>query len=105
MTTNRDRPLKHFGQISGAPHSVSALWRFYTEYRDHVVQIPQMPSGKSVPKKSQMASGQSQDALSESSVRIVQTPSAQLAATFSMKKRLMEWVEAALQSQSEERKR
>jgi len=100
---NPDWLLKHFDQISEAPGTVSRLRHSCTEYRDHAVQIPQMPSGKLVPKKSQMASGQSQDALPEPSVRIAQTPSAKSAATFPLQKRLMEWAEAALQGESGER--
>jgi hypothetical protein len=73
---NPDWFLKNFEQISEAPDAVPRLRRFCTKYRDHVVQIPQMPSGELVPKKGRMASGQSQDALSEPSVRIPQTPSA-----------------------------
>jgi hypothetical protein len=99
-TMNPDWLLKHFDQISEAPEAARHIWRFYLEHYDRVVPIPQMPSGKLVPKKSQMASGQSQDALPECSVRISQTPSAQLAAAFPMKKRLIEWAEAALQSES-----
>ncbi len=53
----------------------------------------------------QMASGQSQDALLEPSVRIPQMPSAKLAAAFPLKKRLMGWAEAALQSKSGEQRR
>lgn len=66
----------------------------------YVVQIPQMPSGKLVPKRSQMASGQLQNTLPESSVQIVQTPSAQFAASFSVKERLLKWAEAAEQNKS-----
>ena len=97
---NPDWLLKNFKQISESPDAVSRLRHFCTEYRDHVVQISQMPSGELVPKKSQMASGKSQDALPGPSVRIAQTPSAKSAATFPLKKRLMEWGEAALQSES-----
>ena len=68
------------------------------EKRLRLVQIPQMPSGKSMPKKSQIASGQSQDALPERPVYIAQMPSAKLATAFPLKKRLMEWAEAAVQS-------
>ena len=77
--------------------------RIYLEYRDRVLQISQMPSGKLVPKKSQMASGQSQDALPEPSVHIAQMPSAKLATVFPLKKRLMESAETALQNESGER--
>ena len=47
-----------------------------------------------------MASDFSQDTLPEPPIRIAQTPSAQLAAAFPMKKRLMEWAEAAEQNKS-----
>jgi hypothetical protein len=97
---NPDWLLKHFEQISEAPEDVPRLRRFYLECYDRVVQIPQMPSGKLVYRKSQMASGKSQDTLPEPSVRISQTPSAKSAATFPLRKRLMEWGEAALQSES-----
>jgi len=115
---NPDWLLKHFEQISEAPDAIPRLRRVYLEYRDYVVQISQMPSGELVPKKSQMASGQSQDALPEPSVRTPQMPSAQLAIAFplswsqyqlylsskeDLKKRLMEWAEAAQQSKSGER--
>jgi len=100
MTMNSDWLLKHFDQISEAPDAVPRLRRFCMEYRDHVVQISQTPSGELVHKKSQMASGQSQDTLPEPSVRISQMPSAKLAAAFPLKKRLMEWAEAAMQSKS-----
>ena len=73
---------------------------FFLAYRHRTLPIGQMPSGQLVPKKSQMASGQSQDALLEPSVRIPQIPSAHLAAAFPLKKRLMEWAEAAMQSES-----
>ena len=96
---NPDWLLKHFEQISEAPEAVSRLRRFYLEYYDRVVQIPQMPSGKLVHRKSQMASGKSQDTPPKPSVRIAQTPSAQSAATFPLRKRLMEGGEAALQSE------
>ena len=95
---NPDWLLKHFDQISEVPDAVPRLRRFCTEYRDDVVQISQMPSGKLAHRKSQMVSGKSQDILPDPSVRIAQTPSAQSAATFLLKKRLMEWAEAALQS-------
>ena len=55
---------------------------FFLAYRHRTLPIGQMPSGQLVPKKSQMASGQSQDALLEPSVRIPQIPSAHLAAAF-----------------------
>jgi predicted nuclease of restriction endonuclease-like (RecB) superfamily len=55
---------------------------FFLTYRHRTPPIGQMASGQLVPKKSQMASGQSQDALSEPSVRIPQMPSAHLAAAF-----------------------
>jgi predicted nuclease of restriction endonuclease-like (RecB) superfamily len=55
---------------------------FFLAYRHRTPPIGQMPSGQLVPKKSQMASGQSQDALPEPSVRIPQMPSAHLAAAF-----------------------
>ena len=120
---NPDWLLTYFDQISEAPDAVPRPGRFYLEHCGHAVQISQtpsgesqdsppvftsedpsniaqMPSGKLVPKKSQMASGQSQDALPEPSVRIAQTPSAKSAATFPLQKRLMEWAEAALQSKS-----
>ena len=120
---NPDWLLKHFEQISEAPDAVSRLRRFCTEYCGHAVQISQMPSGESqdfppvltsaapfniaqmpsaelVSKKSQMASGKSQGTLPEPSVRIAQTPSAQSAGTFPVKKRLMEWAEAAVQNKS-----
>jgi predicted nuclease of restriction endonuclease-like (RecB) superfamily len=51
---------------------------FFLAYRHRTSPICQMPSGKLVPKKSQMVSGQSQDI----SVRITQTQSGQLAAAF-----------------------
>jgi hypothetical protein len=73
------------------------------EKRLSPVQITQMPSEELVPKKSQMASGQSQNTLPEPSVQISQTPSAKFAATFFVKKRLIEWAEAAQQSKSGER--
>jgi len=92
--------LKHFEQISAVPDSVSRMPQFYLEYCNHEVQITQTPSGKLMPKKSQMASGQSQDPLPESSVRIAQMPSVKSAATFPLKKRLIQWAEAALQSVS-----
>jgi hypothetical protein len=97
---NPDRLFKHFEQMSEAPDAVPRLRRFYLEYYDWVVSIPQMPSGELVAKKSQMASGQSQDALPEPSVHIAQMPSAKLATAFPLKKRLMEWAEAALQNKS-----
>ncbi len=97
---NPDWFLKHFEQISAAPDAVSCLPQFSLEYCNHEVQIAQTPSGKLMPKKSQMASGQSQDPLPESSVRIAQMPSVKSAATFPLKKRLMEWAEAALQEGS-----
>jgi len=100
---NPDWLLKCFDQISEAPDAVPRLRWFCMDYRDRVVQIPQMPSGELVAKKSQMASGKSQDTLPEPSVRIAQTVSAKLAADFPMKKRLMEWAEAALQGKSGER--
>ena len=100
MMMNPDWLLKHFEQISEAPDAIPRLRRVYLEYRDYVVQISQMPSGELVPKKSQMASGKSQDTLPGRSVRISQMPSAQLGAAFPMKKRLMEWAEAALQNKS-----
>ena len=99
-TMNLDRPLQHFEQTAEAPDAVRHIWRFYLEYYDRVVPIPQMPSGKSMPKKSQIASGQSQDALPERPVYIAQMPSAKLATAFPLKKRLMEWAEAAVQSKS-----
>ncbi|RPH79091.1 MAG: hypothetical protein EHM80_08720 [Nitrospiraceae bacterium] len=100
-TMNPDWLLKHFEQISEASEAVRYIWRFYLEHYDRVVPIPQMPSGKLVPKKSQMASGQSQDALPEPSIRIAQMASAQSVATFPLQKRLMEWAsEAELQSKS-----
>ena len=92
--------LRHFEQVSEAPGTVPRLRRFCTKYRDRVVPIPQIPSGELVTKKSQMASGQSQDALPEPSIRIPQTPSAKLVIAFPPKKRLMEWAEEALQSES-----
>lgn len=95
---NPDGLLKHFEQISGAPRSVSDLWRFYLEYHERVVQIPQMPSGEFVTRKSQMASGFSRDTLLKRSVRISQMPSAKFVASFLLKKRLMEWAEAAVQN-------
>jgi len=101
---NPDWLLKHFEQISEAPDPVPRLRRFCTKYRARVAPIPQMPSGKLVPKKSQMASGQSQGALPELSVRISQTSSAKSAATFPVKKRLMEWAEAVLQNESGRRR-
>ncbi len=55
---------------------------FFLAYRHRTPPIGQMASGQLVPKKSQMASGQSQDALPEPSVRIPQMPSAHLAAAF-----------------------
>jgi len=96
---NPDWLLKHFEQISEAPGAVPRQRRFCKEYRDDVVQISQMPSGKLAHRKSQMVSGKSQDTLPEPSVRITQTPSAKSAATFPLKMRLMEWGEAALQSE------
>ncbi len=97
---NPDSLFEYFEQITEAPDAVSRLRQFCREYRDRVVQIPEMPSGELVPKKSQMASGQSQDALPEPSARISQTPSAKSAAIFPLQKRLIEWAEAALQSKS-----
>ena len=83
--------LQHFEQITEAPDAVLRLRRFYLEYRDYAVQIPQTPSGKS-----QISSPTS---TSEHPFNISQTPSAQLIAAFPLKKRLMEWGEAALQSE------
>jgi predicted nuclease of restriction endonuclease-like (RecB) superfamily len=51
---------------------------FFLAYRHRTPSICQMPSGKLMPKKSQMASGRSQDI----SVRVTQTPSAQFEAAF-----------------------
>jgi hypothetical protein len=95
MTMNPDWLLKHFEQISEAPEAVSRLRRFYLEYSDRAVQIPQTPSGES----------QSSSPMTTSwhPFNITQTPSAQLAAAFPLKKRLMEWAEAALQGESGER--
>jgi len=93
---NLDWLLQHFEQTAEAPDAVRHIWRFYLEYYDRVVPIPQRPSGELAPKKSQMVSSQSQDI----SVRIAQMPSAQLGAAFPMKKRLMEWAEAAEQNKS-----
>ena len=69
------------------PAIQKAGWDVTSQIREEVsfnrtLPICQMPSGKLVPKKSQMASGQSQEALPESSVHISQTPSAKLAAAF-----------------------
>lgn len=86
---NPDRLFKHFEQMSEAPDAVARLRRFYLEYYDWVV-----------PKKSQIASGHSQDTLPEPSAHIAQMPSAKLATAFPLKKRLMEWADAALQSKS-----
>jgi hypothetical protein len=97
---NPDWLLKHFEQMSEAPEVVPRLRRFCAEYRNHVVQISQMPSGKLAHRKSQMVSGKSQDTLPDPSVRIAQTPSAKSAATFPLQKRLMEWAEAAVQNKS-----
>ena len=99
-TINPDWLLKHFEQISEAHEAVSRLRRFYLEYSDRAVQIPQTPSGELADRKSQMVSGKSQDILPEPSVRIPQTASAKSAATFPLQKRLMEWAEAALQRES-----
>lgn len=92
MTMNPDWLLEHFDQISEAPDAIPRLRRFYLEYRDHEVRIFQTPSGKS--------QGSPPVSTSEHPLNIAQTPSAQSAATFSLKKRLMEWAEAALQSKS-----
>ncbi|OGC93173.1 MAG: hypothetical protein A2W25_06035 [candidate division Zixibacteria bacterium RBG_16_53_22] len=117
-----ERLIAEFGR-GFSEDNLSNMRKFYLVYKDRltgisekpsrksvggekslrVVPIPQMPSGKLVSKKSQMASGQLQDALPEPSVRIPQMPSAQLGAAFPMKKRLMEWAEAALQNKSGER--
>jgi len=97
---NLDWLLQHFEQTAEAPDAVRHIWRFYLEYYDRVVPIPQRPSGELAPKKSQMASGFLQDTLPKPPARITQTPSAQLAAAFPMKKRLMEWAEAAEQNKS-----
>ncbi len=85
---NPDWLLKHFEQISEAPDAVRHIWPLYLDYYDRVAPI------------SQMASGQSQDALLEPSVRIVQKPSAKSATTFPLKKRLIEWAEEELQGES-----
>jgi hypothetical protein len=87
--------LQYFDQIREAPYAVPPLRRFYLKYRDYAVQIPQMPSGKS-----QVSPPIS---TSEHPFNIAQTPSAQSAATFPLKKRLIEWGEAAVQSKSRER--
>jgi len=65
--------------------------RFYLEYHDRVVQIAQMPSGQ--------LQGPLRGSSLELSFNITQTPSAQLAAAFLPKKRLMEWAETVLQSE------
>lgn len=88
---NPDWQLEHFEQINEVPDAIPRLRRFYLEYRDYAVQIPQTPSGKS-----QISSPTS---TSEHPFNISQTPSAQLIAAFPMKKRLMEGGEAALQSE------
>ena len=95
---NPEGLFPHFEQKAEVPCTVPRPGRSYLEYRDHVVQISQMPSGKLAHRKSQMVSGKSQDTLPEPSVRIAQTLSAKSAATFPLKMRLMEWAEAALQS-------
>jgi hypothetical protein len=97
---NPEGLFPHFEQKAEVPCTVLRPGRPYLEYRDHLVQISQMPSGKLPHRKSQMVSGKSQDTLPEPSVRIAQTPSAKLAAAFPRKKRLMEWAETALQSKS-----
>jgi hypothetical protein len=43
---NPDWLLKYFKQITKAPDAIPRLRRFYLEYYDRVVPIPQMPSGK-----------------------------------------------------------
>ena len=89
---NPDWQLEHFEQINEVPDAIPRLRRFYLEYRDYdAVLISQTPSGKS-----QVSSPIS---TSEHPFNISQTPSAQLVAAFPMKKRLMEWGEAALQSE------
>ena len=89
---NSDCLLNHFEQISQAPCTVPRLRRFYLEYWDHAVQIPEKPSRKS--------RGSPPVLTSEHVLNIAQTPSAQSAATFPLKKRLMEWAETALQNES-----
>jgi len=85
---NPEGLFPHFEQKAEVPCTVPRPGRSYPEYRAHVVQISQMPSGKS------------QDTLPGPPVRIAQTPPAKSAATFPLKKRLMEWGKAALQSKS-----
>ncbi len=82
-TMNPDWLLKHFEQTSETPDAVPRL---------RAVQIPQTPSGES--------QGSSPMSTSWHPFNISQTSSAKLAAAFPMKKRLMEWAEAALQSES-----
>ncbi len=97
---NLEGLFPHFEQKTKTPCTVSLLRRFSLEYRNHAAQIPQTPSAESVPKKSQMASGKSEYALPETSVRISQTSSAKLSADFPLKKRLIEWTEEAQQRES-----
>jgi len=92
---NSDWLLNHFEQISQAPCTVPRLRRFYLEYWDHAVQIPEKPSRKS--------QGSPPVLTSEHVLNIAQTPSAQLAAAFALNKPVMEWAEAALQGESGER--
>jgi hypothetical protein len=84
--------LRYFEQVTEAPDVLAHQWCFYLEYQNHPVQKSQMPSGKS--------QGSSPVSTSEHAFNISQTSSAKLAAAFSMKKRLMEWAEAALQNGS-----
>ena len=84
--------LRHFEEVSEAPDVLAHQRCFYLEYQNHPVQKSQMLSGKS--------QGSSPMSSPEHAFNISQTSSAQLAGTFPMKKRLMEWAEAALQNKS-----
>jgi len=97
---NSERLLQHFEQIAEAPDIMRHIWRFYPDYYDREVPIPQMPSGILATRKSQMESGFLQNTLPKRSRRIAQMPSAKLAAVLSLKKPLIEWVMGA-ESQSE----
>jgi predicted nuclease of restriction endonuclease-like (RecB) superfamily len=81
LKTLSERLTAEFGH-GFSKSNLEYMRRFYLEYCNRVVKIAQMPSGQLVPKKSQMASGHSQDALPEPSVHISQTASAELATAF-----------------------
>src|SRR4030042_3381080 len=81
LKTLAERLMAEFGR-GFSRSNLQNMRLFFLAYRHRTPLICQMPSGKLGPKKSQMASGKSQDALPEPSVRIAHTPSAQLAAAF-----------------------